>query len=272
MSNKTPESRIGYGSQRNFDQGPSTYSDGNLLLKINKAAKLSDGSDSKLVVDLMSGPGRLGLDLQRLNTRHRFLFIDADPRQIEKARQASLDERNIFQVADIRNMPEIEDKTADTAVVCYGLKDLPWDEKGIALREIRRIMRPESTLVVADMVSPDQETQDWLNRQHRMKQEMEWRDPKIHGLCYIPRADEWESFLHRAGFWASVDNYHTSFVTTNDWVSGGQINEDQLAALNKFILQAPKSVTEKLNIRQEQDLVKIDYPLVIIRAVKQPWT
>lgn len=269
-----PESGRGYAAQRDFSTGPSTYTDADFLQKIAMAAGLDRLADPALVADLASGPGKLGQGLQRLYPQHRFLFIDVSAEQIEKAKQTNQDPRNQFIVADIRKMPTVTTESIDVAVARYTLKDLTWEEKVSTLQEIRRIIKPNGILAVADMVSPNYEVQAWLNEQHGMKQEFEWRNPATEGYCYIPTTREWLGFLRHAGFDAHVSDTHMSFVATRQWVTGGQIDEAQKDTLDRFILNAPENVKEAFNISQErhaetgEKLVKIDYPITIIRAVK----
>lgn len=269
MSTPTPESQRGYGSQRDFAQGPSTYSDNAFLFKIADAMRIFDHPGPTLVADLMSGPGRLGLRLQEI-VEHRgsFLFVDADPEQIRKAQQASRHPLNKFQVADVRKMPEVATESVDIAVARYSIKDLTNEEKIPTLREIRRIMKPGKILAVADMVSPSKEAQGWLNDQHGMKQGFEWRKP-AEGQCYIPTTEEYLDHLQQAGFRARVWDTHISVVDTRTWVASNQINEAQLVSLNRFILDAPEAVKEAFDIKEEDRAVKLKYPLVIIRAVKE---
>lgn len=270
----TSESGRGYAHQRNFDTVP-TYTDADFLRKIAMAARLDQFIGSALVTDLASGPGKLGLGLQRLHPQHRFLFIDVSTEQIKKANQANQDPRNQFVAADIRRMPEIASESVDAAVARYTLKDLTWEEKVLTLQEIRRIIRPNGVLAVADMVSPSCEVRAWLNEQHSIKQEFEWRNPEKEGRCYIPTTREWLGFLRHAGFNPQVSDTHMSFVATRQWVIGGQIDEAQKVALDTFILSAPAEARKVFNIRTEtdpktgEDLVKLDYPLVIITANKE---
>lgn len=273
MNRKGPESDNhqpgrGYGGWRNFNAGPSTYTDGGFLDKIIKAAGLDTFAGSALVADLMSGPGKVGLGIQRLYPQHQFLFVDASVAQIDKARQASQDPRNQFVVADVRSMPQIASKSVDAAIARYSLKDLTFEEKIPTLQEIRRIMRPGATLAIADMITPvNPIAKAWLNEQHRMKQEFEWRNPQTEDHCYIPTSSEWLDFLRKAEFKAHISSTHMSNVTTNQWSVSHQVDDKQLAALNQFILKAPKEAKKAFNIREEDGLVKIEYPLTIIRAV-----
>lgn len=46
--------------KRNFDAGPATYNDAGFMRKIVDATGLADFSGSAVVVDAMSGPGKVG--------------------------------------------------------------------------------------------------------------------------------------------------------------------------------------------------------------------
>lgn len=274
MTNANPESGRAYAEHRDFDQVP-TYTDEDFLRKIAAAAGLETLTESALVADLACGPGKLGQSLQGSHPQHRFLFVDISVEQIEKARQANPDPRNRFIIADIRRMPEVATELVDKAVARYTIKDLTWEEKVLTLQEIRRIIRPNGILVVADMVAPNCRVQRWLNQQHAMKQEYEWRNPEKEGECYIPTTHEWLGFLRQAGFSARVFDTHMSPVTTRQWVSGGQINEVQKSMLDEFVLNTSPKTKEAFNIHMEkdqktgEDLVRIDYPLTIIVAAKK---
>lgn len=278
MKNITPEVKTGgrgYAEKRDFTAGPPTYTDDRFLNKIALAARLDQFAGSALVADLASGPGKLGHDLQELFPRHRFVFIDISPQQIQKAQAANPNPDNQFLVADIRRIPQLPTGSIDIAIARYTLKDLTQQEKIPTLIEIRRILKPNGIMAIADMVSPNRAVRSWLNRQHGMKQEFEWRNPKTEGCCYIPTTQEWLNFLHWAGFNAEVFDTHTSFVTTSQWVTSGQTDEEQKNALDKFILGAPTKAKEAFNIRIEKDKetqeekTAIDYPLVIITARKK---
>lgn len=77
------------------------------------------------------------------------------------------------------------------------------------------------------------------------------------------------ALLENAGFEASVDSMYTSRVTTTQWAGkAGQISDAQRMEMDRLILQAPGLAKLAFNIREEEGLVKVDYPVIIIRAVK----
>lgn len=268
-----------YGAQRQYIQGPSTYKDERFLRMIAYAGDLLPPR-SGMVCDLMCGPGKLGLQLQQLNPGLDLMFVDLSQKQLDRAHSASTNLRNQFIQADARRLSEsIPAQTVDLAVIRYALKDLTVQEKVPTLEQIGKILRPQASrqfqpsLVIADMVAPNRETRDWLNKQHSMKQGFEWRDHPTEGHCYIPTLQEWFDMLKIAGFFGYEQWFtYTSSVNTKEWLSGGQIKEDQLAALNKFIFddqETPEQVRTAFNIRTEENGdVRIDYPVTVIRAYK----
>ncbi len=118
------------------------------------------------------------------------------------------------------------------------------------------------------MVAPEG-TKDWLNEHHRQKQRFEHRNIERDGECHIPTQEEWMTLLENAGFEASVDAMYTSRVTTTQWAGkAGQISDAQRMEMDRLLLQAPDLAKSTFNIREEDGLVKVDYPVIIIRAVK----
>ena len=107
-----------------------------------------------------------------------------------------------------------------------------------------------------------------INNQHSFKQQFNGRNILADGMCNIPTESEWIANLLEAKFHVDVVDYHISQVKTSDWVNGGQITSDQQKELDAFILAAPDEVKDKFNIRQEGGDVKVDYPVIIIRATK----
>ncbi len=266
MLPKTEKTGLESGyERRDFATGPSTYTDAGFSQKIYEATGLADRTTPAKVADIMSGPGKVGLALQERDPRHRFFFLDLAGGQLSKI---SPDENRFRLVGDARALP-LADGYLDIVVVRYALKDLTIDEQPVALKEILRGLRPGGELIIADMVSPEvQGAKEWLNKQHALKQELSGRNPLTEGVCHIPTQSEWVVLLEQAGFHVEMYDSHLSCVTTTDWVKGKQVTVEQLVQLDQMIMEAPPMVKKAFNIRKEDALVKIDYPLVILRAVK----
>ena len=172
-------------------------------------------------------------------------------------------------MADVRCLSVIvEDGSIDVATVRYGLKDIPKNQQPIALSGINYALKPGGVLVIADMVSPEG-AREWNIMQHSRKQQFSGRNIKEEGECYIPTEAEWLKMLREAGFEPEIFDHYKSLVTTTDWVKGKQITDDQRMQMDAFILSAPENIKKEFNIRQEGQDVKIDYPVIIIKAVKK---
>ncbi len=79
-----------------------------------------------------------------------------------------------------------------------------------------------------------------------------------------------------AGFEPEVVEYYLSRVSTSDWLRGGQFGDpkspesaSKKAIMDEIILGASSDIKKRFNIREENGEVKIDYPVVIIKAVKK---
>lgn len=260
---------VGGYEQRDFMSGPKTYTDDALARKIAGVAGLYTYPGSALVGDLMSGPGRQGLDLQRLTENvHRFVFLDLATGQLSRIpQQVDLVRGRIG--GDIRHTP-LQDGSLDRVVVRYAIKDLPEDQQPLALAEIFRVLKPNTLVTVTDMVAPTLSVKKWLNEQHDLKQKLGLspRDPDKEGKCHIPTLEEWLKLMQVAGFRTTLGDRYISQTDTSDWVNGKQITTGSRQRLNAFILNAPDEVKTAFNIREEENSVKIDYPVVILSGYK----
>ena len=202
--------------------------------------------------------------LSKKHPEHLYCFIDLASGQFNKIAGENLKGLKIF--GDARKLPAT-DNVFDVAVARYGIKNLQKEEQPTAVHELFRTLKPGGILVVADMIAPNRSVQDWLNAQHAKKQELSGRS--LHeGKCHIPTESEWIRLLEDAGFQTTVEGYHTSYVTTSDWVRGKQINDKQVQELNTMILNAPFEVQKAFNIHEDSQGVHIEYPVVILKAKK----
>lgn len=253
--------RSGY-DQRNFDSGPKTYTDQDFVKKIFTASGIGNQT-GLLIADIMSGPGKLGKSIERTAPDNKFVYLDLSQEQLGRIAPNNNDDRIR---ADARKIP-FATGSLDVTLARYSIKDLTPEDQLKALNEINRILKNGGTLVIADMVATD-DTKEWLNAQHSLKQEFNGRDITKEGTCHIPTLKEWEEILVQAGFKIDSIDSHMSFVNTSDWLNGNQISPEQLNELNRIILTAPDNVRKAFNIRQEDSKVLIDYPVTIIGAKK----
>jgi ubiquinone/menaquinone biosynthesis C-methylase UbiE len=107
------------------------------------------------VLDVGTGPGYLALAASRLvGPEGRGVGIDASPEMIDRARMLAAREgaRAEYRVASAESLP-FEDGSFDVAVSRLVLHHLPGDLKLRALGEMRRVLRPDGRLLVADLAS-----------------------------------------------------------------------------------------------------------------------
>lgn len=268
--------------RRIFDTGPSVYSDEEFLQKILRATGLENFKGAARVMDLMSGPGKVGLAIKDKLFHHEYLFLDRVANQLRKI--PPIDTMRIQ--GDARHIP-LANESVDVVVSRYAIKDLTEREQPGVIDAIARILRPGGVLVVADMVAPISEVKDWLNRQHSLKQELGGRDSRLEGSCHIPTEDEWCELLRAANLQPQTFGFHVSRVDTQSWVSGKQVTEGQLICLNHMILTAPCEAISQFRVQSESHpnwvgdrnltleqvrkagnllKVRIEYPTIIIRA------
>lgn len=255
--------------KRDFDKGPATYTDKGFLDKIFKATGLSGHSDKAYVIDLMTGPGKVAFGMQERAPQHDYVVLDNNQEQLDKIIQPT-DKKHITKLlGDVKNLSVLiaKDGFFHVATVRYGLKDIPEEQQTGVLKGIFNILRPGGKLVIVDMVSPEG-MREWNNRQHGLKQQFNGRNIEKEGECNIPTEAEWSAKLREAGFEPKVSDYYKSLVATKDWVTGRQITSEQRSEMDNLILSAPEDVKIAFNIRQENGDVRIDYPVIIIEAIK----
>lgn len=249
-------------SQRNFDQGPKTYTDAVFLDTILAATGLAEFKGSALVVDFMSGPGKVASGIKKRVTGHRYIALDGSVGLLRKIEDSELERV----VSDVRSVA-LQPNSVDIGIVRYGVKDMTEEQQLDVLKQMQEVLKPGGVLVIADMVSPEG-TREWNNKQHSQKQQFSGRNITTEGECNIPTEAKWIAILQEAGFEAEVFDHYTSYVTTADWVNGKQITDEQRRLMDKLLLSAPDEIKTAFNIRQEGEDVKIDYPVIIIKAVK----
>src|SRR3989344_2366891 len=249
-------------SQRDFAQGPRTYTDSAFLDTIFIATKLAEFKGSALVVDFMSGPGKVASGIKERVSGHRYVALDGSVGLLRKIADPEIERV----VGDIRATP-LKPNSVDIGIVRYGIKDIPEEQQLDVLRQIYESLKPGGKLVIADMVSPEG-AREWNNKQHSQKQQFSGRNIETEGECNIPTENEWLTLLREIGFETEVFGYYTSYVTTTDWVNGRQITDKQRQLMDKLLLNTPDEIKTAFNIRQEEEDVRIDYPVIIIKAVK----
>ncbi len=254
--------------RRDDREGPPTYRDPSFSELIANAGRLTSTGPSLRVGDFMSRHGKLADELRAIAPQHEYTAIALTGGQLSRTPEGIITVN-----ADARDLTAANLAPFDKGFIRYGVKDFREEEQSVVLSSIYKALKGEEEgeeidLVVADMVAPP-ELKDWLNEHHRQKQRFEKRNIERDGECHIPTQEEWMTLLRGAGFEPSVEAMYTSHVTTTQWAGkAGQISDAQREEMDGSLLAAPNLAKRVFNIREEDGLVLIDYPVIIIRAKK----
>ncbi|SFE42205.1 27-O-demethylrifamycin SV methyltransferase [Actinopolyspora alba] len=149
-----------------------------------------DPSPGQRILDLGCGTGSPALLLGR---KHEVdvVGISISPHQIsiatEQAREAGLDDRVRYEVADAMHLPYPDD-SFDGVMALESMVHMP--DKVHALREIVRVLRPGGRVSIADPTVHEASTQERYNSSETSSAE---------GMYIMSRTDEYDELLERAG-------------------------------------------------------------------------
>jgi hypothetical protein len=241
--------------------------------------KLSRVKREALLLDAMSGPGRLGCDiLDRYSaelppserTRVSLTFNDVRPEALVEP-----DRRGFGTIcSDIRNL-NLTAERFDVVAVRYGLKDLPLGEAVHALRAIHGSLNARGRVVVADAYAHGNAGQEALNELHAAKQHEAGRDPRTEGRCFIPTLEEWLDSLHEAGFHAPwISFVGRSEVSVGDWAGqfGSETDDtNRLTRLRRLVARLVSenpAFADSVNAQLRDNDWRLSFPIAGLVADK----
>jgi demethylmenaquinone methyltransferase/2-methoxy-6-polyprenyl-1,4-benzoquinol methylase len=144
-----------------LESAPSRYDRGIRILTLGRLDKTYDRLVSRItggqkVLDIGCGTGALTLRAARMGARVK--GIDINPQMLEIARQKAA-RAGLAQNLELAEMGVAElsnEETESYDVVMSGLcfSELTEDEVVYTLKQVKRILRPEGLLIVADEVRP----------------------------------------------------------------------------------------------------------------------
>lgn len=254
---------------KNLANLPEIYRNTSFMEGIVTATGLKEGAQGKNIAEFMSGTGKVGQTIAEKFPGNTIWYIDTSEAQLK----VISDQQHVIQ-HDVREGLPRELPTVDGVVVRFGIKNLLKKEQPEVLANMANALVDDGWLVIADMVSPDG-TQKWLNAERRLKHKLEGHDLRKEDSGHIPTRQEWITMLQNAGFKVETVEPYISKVKTVDWKNSRQFagtEEQQQSALeemNRMLLSSPAVIRQTFNINHEGDKVRIDYPLVVIRATKK---
>jgi demethylmenaquinone methyltransferase/2-methoxy-6-polyprenyl-1,4-benzoquinol methylase len=146
---------------RVLESAPSRYDRGIRLLTLGEADALRDWLISHIqsgwrVLDLGAGTGALAL--RAVSRGAELVAIDVNPAMLDIARRragaAGLEECITWREMGVAEMDDFPDRAFDAISAGLCFSELSRDERRYALRQARRILRPEGRLLLLDEVRP----------------------------------------------------------------------------------------------------------------------
>ncbi|MFD3463793.1 class I SAM-dependent methyltransferase [Nocardia fluminea] len=109
-------------------------------------------------LDAGTGTGRaMARLIEGLHPESDIVGCDLSPEMLHQARQLSPRKAKgalSYVYADLTELP-FDDNTFDLLVSTFTLHHVPPSQQQAALKEFRRVLRPDGTLIVADQIQPD---------------------------------------------------------------------------------------------------------------------
>lgn len=131
---------------------------------------------------------------------------------------------------------------------------------GAAFDEIRRVLKPGGALVMADSVSPEDDTlADWFNDVELRRDFSHVENRKVSVLLQMLE----ERGLH------VVEKYdEKTYMTFNDWVKRTATPEAEVAGLRRDFRNATPNAKETFLMEEQGDDISFAWPSLVFKAVK----
>jgi demethylmenaquinone methyltransferase/2-methoxy-6-polyprenyl-1,4-benzoquinol methylase len=140
-----------------FDQVAPRYDVRNRMFSLardtawrRRAARLTQLQPGQTALDLCTGTGKLAHELIPLvHAGGRVIGVDFSPGMLQRARASEPEVE--FRQGDVTRLPEA-DASVDAVTIGFGLRNLV--NRDVALREMRRVLRPGGRLVILEFAPP----------------------------------------------------------------------------------------------------------------------
>lgn len=106
----------------------------------------------RVILDLCCGTGAMGTHLRRRYRQARIVGIDVNPAMLSVAVTKRNRVYNVTHQAPAEDLP-LGDCSVDLVTICLGFHDLA--DQRAALAEIKRVLRPDGTLLLLELTLPD---------------------------------------------------------------------------------------------------------------------
>lgn len=163
------------------------------------------------VADVAVGTAEVAMEIARQRPQARVTGIDFTPAMLEvgldKIRKRGLAGRIGMSAGDARALP-LPDRCADAVTIAFGIRNV--QERGVALAEFHRVLKPGGTLHVMEFSMPDNPALRLLYRlyfDHVLPPFGNWLSRTDYAYSYLmesvhafPGPEEFSAEIRRAGF------------------------------------------------------------------------
>lgn len=117
-----------------------------------KAANFLNQRPSQKILDVATGTGAQALELAKLG--HEVIGIDLSPAMLEQAKKKMKSSLKLqFKHADATDLP-FKDNSFNVSCISLGLHDMPYEIDLMVLNEMKRVTKPEGTILIVDYLEP----------------------------------------------------------------------------------------------------------------------
>jgi len=246
-----------YTRQATHYAASSTHSDARALSSLVEFAALTKGAD---VLDVATGTGFTAFAFADAGCRVTGLDITAA--MLSQARQIAHD-RGISGLMWVKGRSESLPFASGSfqGVTCrlsaHHFSDVP-----AFLKEARRILKKQGTLIIADTSSPDDgpNIREWFNRTESL------RDPS-HNRNYSP--GQWQDMMRDAALEVTgVDYSRRVKLNFSRWVAMAGTPKDKVEELRSIFIDASAEIKLFFAIEDLRGDISFRWPVVHVKAVK----
>lgn len=215
------------------------------------------------ILHVGSGAGTLAIRLAA-NGAHSVVGIDLSPGMLERAEYLRLNRDNpeitskvSFRLAPARALP-FPDDSFDAAVCHMVIHHMRSPET--ALKEIRRVLKPEGVLIFGDVAS----SEDPVKR--ATHNAIEARRNPSHVSVSNPTA--YQSLLTNAGFFVNKTALKKLVTPVDEWLAAVDADDETAAKVREMMEASIETDAAGLGVRKEGDSLSFEQRLFYARAMK----
>lgn len=227
-----------FGSQAEMYLTSSVHAFGQ---EFSEVENLVQQFDSPCVLDLGSGAGHISFYTAPFAQQVTAYDLSDDMLKIvaDAAKQKNLD--NITTVKGIAESLPFTDNHFDVVISRFSAHH--WQDVPLALREMRRVCKPNGKVMMIDIMAPESPLCDTF------LQTIEMLRDNSHVRDYSN--SEWQQMFDQAGFNISQTQTHKLKLEFNSWITRMRTPEPYVAAIHELQQQIGQEVKSYYNIQAD---------------------